>query len=109
MGTTEEVSRGKPRSWTHDLKTVQPHFEAIVSGRKRFEIRKNDRGFQVGDKLLLREWNDQELFYTGFEVVACIAHILRDFEGLAPGYVALSLVPPDSSACIHFPAEHSDE
>jgi len=40
----------------HVLKTVQPYFEALWSGEKRFEVRKNDRGFQVGDSLCLREY-----------------------------------------------------
>ena len=37
----------------HVLKTVQPYFEALWSGEKRFEVRKNDRGFEVGDSLCL--------------------------------------------------------
>lgn len=40
----------------HELKTWPEFFEEIVTGRKTFEIRLNDRGFQVGDGLWLREY-----------------------------------------------------
>ena len=40
----------------HTLKCWTEFFEAIQDGRKTFEIRKNDRGFQVDDLLILQEW-----------------------------------------------------
>lgn len=44
-------------STTHDLKCWPEFFDAIVDGRKTFEVRKNDRGYQTGDTLLLRKWD----------------------------------------------------
>lgn len=44
---------------THELKTVQPHFAHVQSGAKRAEIRRDDRGFAVGDVLVLRELDPQ--------------------------------------------------
>jgi hypothetical protein len=40
----------------HDLKCWPEPFAAILSGEKRHEIRRDDRGFKVGDVLRLREY-----------------------------------------------------
>jgi len=40
----------------HDLKTWPLYFAAVSSGKKTFEIRKNDRDFKVGDILILKEF-----------------------------------------------------
>ena len=46
----------RPRM-THELKTWPEFFTETRAGRKKFELRRNDRDFQVGDQLLLKEWN----------------------------------------------------
>ena len=74
----------------HELKTYPKYFQETIEGNKLFEIRKNDRNFQVGDVLLLKEWDN--IKYTGREVGAMVRYILGDkFIGLAEGYVALGL------------------
>ena len=39
----------------HELKIYPEYFEEVVSGRKKFEIRLNDRDFQKGDLVILKE------------------------------------------------------
>ena len=41
----------------HRLKIWRGPFDAIVDGRKTFEYRRDDRGFQVGDILELCLWD----------------------------------------------------
>ena len=74
---------------TQELKTYPKYFQETIEGNKPFEIRKNDRGFQVGDVLILKEWDN--IKYSGREIGAVVRYVLRDFIGLQEGYVALGL------------------
>lgn len=47
----------------HVLKIERPYYDAILSGRKTFEIRINDRGYQSGDRVILRCLNDTNSSY----------------------------------------------
>lgn len=75
---------------THELKIYKKYLDAILNGEKMFEIRKDDRGFRVGDTLLLKEWDN--IKYSGRELKVVITYILHDnFIGISPGYVALGI------------------
>lgn len=41
---------------THELKLDIKYFDDVKSGKKNFEVRKNDRDFQVGDILEMKAW-----------------------------------------------------
>ncbi|MBC2294734.1 DUF3850 domain-containing protein [Listeria booriae] len=60
----------------HELKTEQAYFSEVWDGKKRFEIRKDDRNFAVDDTLVLREI--QHHHYTGNCVLAKITY-MTDF------------------------------
>jgi hypothetical protein len=76
---------------THTLKTVQPHFEYLSKGEKTFELRINDRKFGVGDKLILREWNQSQKQYSGRECERRVTHILYQSDGMKDGWVCMSV------------------
>lgn len=91
---------------THQLKTHPPYFDAILDGSKPFEVRRNDRGFEVGDILRLREWDPNQLVvmpwgpfsgdYTGREVSKRVTYVLGYSPsgprfGVEPGYVVMGL------------------
>lgn len=76
---------------THILKTQQPFFDALKKGHKKFEIRKNDRDFRVGDYLQLQEY-DKEKGYSGEFLNFKISYILDDETFLQKGYVCMSLL-----------------
>jgi hypothetical protein len=40
----------------HELKIWPEHYWRVKQGSKTFEIRKNDRFFQRGDRVILRLW-----------------------------------------------------
>lgn len=90
----------------HELKVWPEYFDAIRNGEKLFEIRKDDRGFQRNDILLLREFSPGYDEYTGREVTARVSYCLYGSEaagfafGIRPGFVAMSLALS--------PAERSD-
>lgn len=74
----------------HELKIYPHYFQQVLDGNKTFEIRMNDRGFQEGDIVILKEWDN--IKYSGREIRGTIKYILDDrFIGLAKGYVAFSL------------------
>lgn len=73
----------------HHLKTVQPYFNDIVSGKKNFEVRKNDRDFKVGDILVLFECIDGKK--TGRYIGQEITYVLNNEEYCKEGYVVLGI------------------
>lgn len=84
----------------HELKTVPWSFQRIMDRTKRFEIRKDDRHFMIGDILHLREFipvGEDEDFpekssYSGQETFVRIL-FKTDFEQ-RPGFVVLSISDP---------------
>ncbi len=46
----------------HELKIWPQYYCRVADGSKTFEVRNNDRGFQPGDTVVLREW-DERLVY----------------------------------------------
>lgn len=49
----------------HKLKTWPEFFDAVKSGEKTFEVRKNDRHFQVGDWLCLMKFDPDKNIFLG--------------------------------------------
>jgi len=50
---------------THEVKSWSHLFDAIVSGAKPYDLRKNDRGYKVGDTLRLWRYDNINGKYTG--------------------------------------------
>ena len=86
---------------THRLKVFIKYADAIMNGTKTFEIRRSDRNFKVGDKVVF-----DVVANEGYDVRAAARHplngmvyridyILDDFRGLAKNYVALAISKED--------------
>jgi len=76
---------------THNVKILPDYFNEIIQSRKTFEIRKNDRQYIQGDYLFMNEYNTERKEYTGRSATCKVTYILRDFEGIKEGYVAMSI------------------
>lgn len=76
---------------THDLKCWPIFFEDILAGKKKFELRFNDRNFQPGHLVVLREWIPDQMVYTGRKYWAQIGYVLKGITGLADGYCIFDL------------------
>ena len=72
----------------HEIKILPPYYAAVVSGKKKFELRINDRDYKVGDTFVLREW-DPKIGYTSRIFEGCISYVMKDCPqwGLMDGYV----------------------
>lgn len=75
----------------HSLKCWPEHYAVIEAGVKTCELRLNDRPYQRGDALLLREFEPVENGYTGRQLRVRVTHVLSGGEWLAPGYIAMSI------------------
>lgn len=103
----------------HELKCAPAPFHALKRGDKTFEYRKNDRDFQTGDTLRLREWDKNRIpplinpqapepqtgpwgaissppalpgDYTGEEIRAAVLYCLYGpAYGVPEGYVVMSI------------------
>jgi hypothetical protein len=78
------------------LKIWSEHFKKDViapnkSMRNLVEIRKDDRGYEVGNILTLKEYRQDEHRFTGREATFTVSHCLRTLPFVPEGYVAMSI------------------
>lgn len=75
----------------HGLKIRPKYFDAVRSGEKTFELRRNDRDFRVGDYLALNEWDGES--YTGRTELVKVTYMLtpNDIMTCQGGYVVMSI------------------
>lgn len=88
---------------TIELKTDPQVYDDVEAGKKPFELRLDDRGYQVGDDLLLKQTQHTgaemkagaPLVFTGKETRRRIGYILRGpIYGLAEGWVIAAFAAP---------------
>ena len=81
----------------HDLKTEKSFYHDILHGKKRFEIRKNDREYQVNDLLLLCAYDQEARKYYDQQqhapMLVRVTYMLEDYEsrGLRDGFVVMGI------------------
>lgn len=76
----------------HELKIWPNYFDPVQTGAKSFEVRKNDRDFQPGDRLVLREWDPNTKEYSGRKLVRTVGYMMRGPAfGIEPDHVVMAL------------------
>lgn len=53
---------------THTVKSWPQFFQAIKAGKKLHDLRRSDRDYQVGDTLILQEYDPIRGEYTGDQI-----------------------------------------
>lgn len=76
---------------THTVKSWPEYFDPICHGIKNFDLRKDDRPYEVGDEIVFEEFRPFVGEYTGATAHRRVIYILRNFEGLLPGFCILGL------------------
>lgn len=79
-------------------KILPKYFMEVKNGNKLFEIRKDEDDIQVGDKLVLNEYDADDKFmphYTGESIFADVTYVLRNVPkyGLKDGYCIIGIKP----------------
>lgn len=76
----------------HGIKCWMEFFEETWQGRKTFELRLNDRDYNVGDVVLLREFDHIKRIYTGRIITGTITYLIEGPRfGLAEGWCCFQL------------------
>ena len=91
------IGNGTVGNKTHELRILPEYFNAVLDGRKTFELRRNDRCFSIGDTLVLKEWDKEKLTLTGRELRCEVTYILKENDqtrkyGLMKGFCIMSIV-----------------
>lgn len=73
----------------HRIKLASNYYDDVATGKKTFELRKNDRGYREGHKLELLEFAEGR--HTGRVIRADIVYMLEDYTGLEDGYCILGI------------------
>ena len=83
---------------THEIKIKKTFIEPILTGQKNFEIRKNDRGYQKGDRIRFKvadapvfETKQEQTYRQEIESrIYMITYVLNGW-GLETDYVAFGI------------------
>ena len=75
----------------HELKIEYNYIREILAGLKTFEVRRDDRNYQLGDFLYLREYNPETDTYGSIEIICFVSYILRDPAYCKKGFVIMGI------------------
>jgi hypothetical protein len=77
----------------HIIKIKEPYADAIIDGRKAFEVRLNDRGYNTGDKVKFKVLYSDGLLFSSHPLndrLYTITYVHSGY-GLDPNYVVFGI------------------
>ena len=85
----------------HNIKLREEYVDAVYNNEKPFEVRKNDRNYQVGDYIVFEpvKYSEEDCDYTIHydhpikNVVYQITYILDDYWPINEAYVVFAITP----------------
>lgn len=81
--------QAQPEEKVHEVKLAAMYYDDVKTGKKTFELRKNDRNYKEGDKLHMLEFKDGR--HTGRTISADIVYLMEEYTGLTEGYCILGI------------------
>ncbi|HAM37606.1 MAG: hypothetical protein UR96_C0023G0013 [candidate division WS6 bacterium GW2011_GWC1_36_11] len=60
-----------------EKKTIPELFEKVLNGEKNFDLRIAEFGCEVGDILVLREWDPEMNEYTGRQLEKTVTFVMK--------------------------------
>lgn len=70
------VSAREAKGYDYEMKSWPWFYQAMIAGRKKHDMRdKRKRPYEVGDRVLLREWDPRSGSYTGGQCMFDITYI----------------------------------
>lgn len=60
-----------------EKKIWKEYFDKVASGDKNFELRLADWDIEVGDTLILKEWDHEKKVYTGRELEKTVTYLIK--------------------------------
>ena len=77
----------------HRLKINPEYYDDVRTGRKPWELRKNDRDFKEGDTVRLEWFDPREGYYSGSSFVRKIGLILYGpLHGVREGFCVFTVI-----------------
>lgn len=73
----------------HYIRLAATYYDDVATGRKPFELRKNDRDYKTGDILEMNEFTDGR--NTGRVIRCRVTYMLEGYTGLTDGYCILGI------------------
>lgn len=78
----------------HTIKTINPFFQDVWTGKKTFEIRKNDRMYVAGDELCLQEYDKASELLLSRRILCLVTYVVlyEQFpDGIKEGYCVMGI------------------